>query len=352
MEMITIKDIAKMCGAGVSTVSRAMNNHPDINEETKTKILNTIKEYNYIPNNSARNLKRTESRAIALLVKGIANPFFVKMIKIMEEAIEKERCLLVLRHVDEEENEVDVAMSLVKERKLRGIIFLGGYLNHTKEELLRLQVPLVFSSTSSMDQKPGDCYSYVSVNDVTESYKMVDYLCKLGHRKIAVLITNEADCGIGRLRLQGYEKALKDNQIELDQELIYHMKEIGMTSYTMENGYELMNELLDSGKEFSAVFAISDTLAIGACKAIFEHGLRVPEDISVSGFDGIDMAHYYNPTITTLRQPVEEMAKETVNLLFSVIRGKETHQYKTFEGELLEGGSTQSYCCCDSDSPS
>ena len=95
MGTITIKDIARMCGVGVSTVSRAMNNHPDINEETKQKVMEIIKEYHYIPNNSARNLKLTESNAIAILVKGISNPFFMKMIKVMEKEIQKKKYALM-----------------------------------------------------------------------------------------------------------------------------------------------------------------------------------------------------------------------------------------------------------------
>ena len=110
METITIKDIARMCGVGVSTVSRAMNNHPDINEETKQKVMDIIKEYNYIPNNSARNLKLSESNSIAILVKGISNPFFMKMIKVMEKEIQKKKYALVLHHVEMNEDEVDVAL--------------------------------------------------------------------------------------------------------------------------------------------------------------------------------------------------------------------------------------------------
>ena len=106
METITIKDIAKLCGVGVSTVSRAMNNHPDINEETKQKIMEVIKDYHYVPNNSARNLKRADAKAIAVLIKGITNPFFSKMIKVFEQEIQEKKYTFVLQHVDDHQDEV------------------------------------------------------------------------------------------------------------------------------------------------------------------------------------------------------------------------------------------------------
>ena len=134
MEEITIRDIARICGVGVSTVSRAINNHPDINPETKEMILSVIKEHGYIPNNSARNLKRTDAKSIAVLVKGITNPFFSGMIKVMEAEIKKKKYSLVLHHVDFNEDEVDVALELIKEKRLRGIIFLGGRFSHSEKK--------------------------------------------------------------------------------------------------------------------------------------------------------------------------------------------------------------------------
>ena len=126
MEELTIKDVARICGVGVSTVSRAINNHPDINPETKQRVMEIIKEQGYIPNNSARNLKRTESRSIAVLVKGMTNPVFSSMIKVIEAKIKRERYAMVLNHVNQNEDEVDVALELVKEKRVRGIISTGG----------------------------------------------------------------------------------------------------------------------------------------------------------------------------------------------------------------------------------
>lgn len=338
---ITIKDIAKMCGCGVSTVSRALNNHPDINEETRKKIMAVVKEYNFVPNNSARNLKITDSKTIAILVKGIANPFFMKMIKVMENEIRRQKYSLIIQHVDHNQDEVDVAIELEREKKLKGIIFLGGYFNHTKEKLDAISVPFVISTVNMTEQYSVN-YSSIAVDDVKESYKIVDYLIKLGHKKILLISADLEDESIGKLRKVGYEKALRDNGIDFDESLIIPMSD-DSDAYSMKAGFEAMEEVLKRKLDFTAVFAVADAVAIGACRALADAGKKIPEDVSVVGFDGIDNAKYYSPRITTIRQPFEEMADETISLLFKYIDGTKSAdeaRQKLFEGELLIGEST------------
>ena len=340
MEEMTIKDIAKLCGVGISTVSRAINNHPDINPETKAMIMSAIEENGYIPNNSARNLKRTEAKSIAVLVKGMSNLFFSTMIKVMEEEIKKKKYTLVLPHVEFNEDEVDVALQLVKEKRLAGIVFLGGYFQN-KEKLEKLQVPYVLSTVSGPpDNLDWKDFSSIAVDDEAESFKMVDYLVKLGHRRIAILSAVSMDESIGKLRLMGYKRALKENQIPIDDSLIIPMR-ADMEQYSMSNGYTVTKELLDSKVEFTALYAISDMLAIGACKAIVDSGKKIPEDYSVAGFDGIELGKYYNPSLTTIKQPVEEMAKATVKVLFKVLSDNAEHKHQVFAAELIPGESVK-----------
>jgi LacI family transcriptional regulator len=341
MDTITIKDIARLCGVGVSTVSRAINNHPDINEETRAKIMEVIRENNFIPNNSARNLKRTDSNTIAVLIKGITNPFFSSIIKIFESRIKEKKYSFILQHVDDREDEIDVAIELIKEKKLKGIVFLGGHFIHSEDKLRGLKIPFVLSTISAAQKLDKNLCSYVSVDDFQESYKIVNYLCSMGHKRIAIITAPMDDESVGRLRLNGYLSALQDNGIDVDKGLIRFMKD-GIVSYSIQNGYAVGKELLESGEDFTAVYAISDLLAIGACRAIIDGGKRIPEDFSVAGFDGLDIAHYYNPPITTIRQPVEAMAMETIKILFDIINGKTSAQHKTFQAELIIGQSTRS----------
>lgn len=341
MHTITIKDIAKMCGVGVTTVSRAINNHPDINEETKAMVMKVIKENNYVPNNSARNLKRSASKTIAVLIKGITNPFFNHMIKVFEEETKRKKYSFILQRVDENQDEIDVAIELEKEKRLKGIVFLGGYFSHSEEKLNQLTVPFVLSTIGMTAEFNPEKYSSVSVDDFKESYKIVNYLCDMGHKKIAIITAPMDDVSIGKLRYEGYKKALEDRGLEVNKNLVRCMRE-DIETYTMENGYLVTKELLKSKEEFTAIYAISDSLAIGACKAIFEAGKTVPEDYSVAGFDGLDIGFYYNPSITTIRQPVEEIAYETIKILFDLIHKKITHAHKVFPAELVVRESTTS----------
>lgn len=334
MGSITIKDIAKQCGVSVSTVSRAINNHPGINQATKDKIMEVIRENQFIPNNSARNLKRLESNAIVVLVKGIGNPFFQPMIDVLEKMVHERKYTFMLQRVNDDQDEIDVALEMVLEKKPKGIIFLGGYFMHTKDKLEQLDVPCVIAAVGAVDKNSISVCSSVYVDDVKESYKIVDYLCKAGHKRIALFAASKDDMSISALRLEGYRQALRDNGLKICDELICYA-EPDTDSYTMERGYTGAKQLLEKKIDCTAIYAISDTVAIGICRALKEAGKKVPEDYSVVGYDGLDMSSYYIPTLTTIRQPVVEMAQAAANILFDTIEKDIPIEHRIFEGELL-----------------
>ena len=339
MSDITIRDVAKLCGVGVSTVSRAMNDHPDINPETKAKIMQVIEEHNYIPNNSARNLKRTESNTVALLMKGIDNPFFQGMFHMFEEMLSRRNYTFILQKVGFDEDEINVALELEKEKKLKGIIFLGGRIRENAQDFALLNVPYILC-TVRQPQLPGESTAhFVAIDDVKESFKVVDYLCSLGHRRIAIITSHQEERGVGSLRYEGYCKALRKNKIALDPELVCYMKH-DLASFSAENGYAVTQELLAKGTEFTAFFATSDMTAIGVCKAILESGGRIPEDYSVVGFDGLDLTHFYHPSITTIHQPIHEMVQAAVQMLFALMEGDVCEGGRIFEAKLEVREST------------
>ncbi|WP_026503611.1 LacI family DNA-binding transcriptional regulator [Butyrivibrio sp. NC3005] len=345
MPHMTIVEIAKKCGVGVSTVSRALNDHDDINPETKKKIMKVIRQTGYVPNNSARNLKRTDAKCIAVLIKGITNPFFAPMISIIEEETKKNGYALVLRHVGDGENEADVAVALEKEKRLRGIVFLGGNCFHQATKLKKLSVPVVFAATGNPVEGSinRSSYSSLAVDDRIESYNMVQYLISKGHRKIAIIAEgDEKKLSIGYKRLEGYLDALKAAGIPEKEERICLVDKVE-NLYSMENGYKATQKLLDKDDEFTAIFCVSDSLALGAMRALKDAGKRIPEDISIAGFDGLDMDNYLIPRLTTMQQPRELIAGETITLLFDIIEGKKQHQHVVFKGKLIEGESTQNF---------
>ncbi len=340
MGTITIKDIAKYCGVGVSTVSRAMNGHSDISEETRERVMAAIKALGYIPNNSARNLKRSESNTIAVLIKGIENPFFQSMFNTFEQELNNTSYDFILHRIDAHEDELQVALALEKEKRLKGIIFLGGSIIEKEAYMKHLTVPFVLCTTALGDRPWSGDYTAITVDDVRESYRITDYLCRLGHKKIAIIGGREDEpAGVGMLRIKGYKAALMDHGITPDPDLILYM-DPDIQEFTPANGYAVTKRLLESGKDFTALFVVSDSTAFGACKAILETGKRIPEDYSVAGFDGIELARYYHPSLTTMHQPGDEMARESIKLLIDMIEGDVRHQMKIFDAELVVGEST------------
>lgn len=349
MADITIKDIAKMCGVGVSTVSRALNNHPDINPETREKIMQVIRETGFVPNNSARYLKRSETNSIALIVKGITNPFFTGMIQVMEDSVEHRGYTTILRHVESMEDEVMVAQALVKERKLKGIVFLGGNFTHEDSALAQLGVPFVFATIgedpdelAARRKRNGEGeirYSNIAVDDVRASCEAVEYLISLGHREIGIITEGIGVPSVGQLRLRGYRRALMNHGLEFTDKLVSVVTR-GIEHYSLSNGYEAAQSLLKNNPDMTALFCISDVLAMGACRAIMDSGRNIPEDVSVIGFDGIELSDYYNPRLTTVQQPFAEIARASISQLFGMINGKQKPQDRIMDAELVVREST------------
>lgn len=340
MESITIKDIARLSGCSVTTVSRALNNHRDIKPETKDKIQKIIDEYGYIPNNSARNLKRKDSNTIAIIVKGISNPFFQNMYSLFEQQMSRLKYSLLLQHVEENENEVTRALEVEKEKKLCGIIFLGGFFNaESRKELDKLKIPYILCTADMSGDADKNTYSAVGIDDEKESYRMVKYLCELGHKRIAIIAGKKGDVSIGKLRYEGYRRALLESGIQPDSSLVWYMDNC-LPEYTPVNGYAVTKRLLNSGVSFSALYVISDNTAFGACKAILESGKRIPDDYAVASFDGIEMSKYYHPSLTTMKQPCENMVKAVVNQLIGLIEENTDHMQILFPAELTVGEST------------
>lgn len=341
MSTLTIKDIAKMCGVGVSTVSRAINNSPGINANTRQRILDTIKENHYIPNNSARNLKMTESNTIALLIRGIDNQFFQGMLKQFENNLRTLDYTVMIHAVAENQDELEVAIQLAKEKRLKGIIFLGGLMDHSEERFKELGVPHVLCTVAVNLDAPKRKSSSVSIDDERESIKAVDYLCKCGHKRIAMIAGRESDYAVGRMRLMGYRKALEKNGIEFDPKLVRFMKD-DIPEYSSANGYAVTKELIESGLDFTVIYAISDIVAFGVYKAIYDAGKKVPEDYSVLGFDGIEMSQYFIPSLTTVKQPCDAMVKSAIDLLMEQIDGNKESRQMLFTAQMIERDSVKS----------
>ncbi|CAM2078743.1 MAG: LacI family DNA-binding transcriptional regulator [Clostridium sp.] len=329
---MNIRDIARISGVGVSTVSRVLNNHPDVKESTRENVLRVIKESNYVPNNSARILKQNNTKNIGVLVKGVFNPFFSELINVIGNKINENKYTMILQQNDYVlEQEVENIISFVKEKRLQGIICLGGnFIDLDEDSFKNIDVPVILTSVNTVSASGRDKYSTVGINNLQSAYDATDYLIKKGHKNIALMIGEENDFCISWWRYKGYIKALKDNNIEPNDENLI----IG--DYDSNVAYKVTLDFLKKRKDITAIFAISDIMAMGVAKAVIDSGLTVGKDISIVGFDGMNISRYYNPGITTIKQPMEEMAIKSVEILFDLLKNKCENQHVLLDTELIE----------------
>lgn len=329
---MNIRDIARLAGVGVSTVSRVINDHPDVKDETREKILKIIKESNYIPNNSARILKKNNTNNIGVLVKGVFNPFFAEMINIIGNRINEAGYTMILQQKDyATEDDVDNLIAFVKEKRLQGIICLGGnFLNINDESFQFLDIPVVLTSVNTLSKESKSKFSSIGIDNVLAAKASIQYLIDKGHRNIGILLGEKNDVGISGLRLEGYKKALEENNIPYSEENVF----IG--DYDYSGAYRVTKEIINNRKDITAIFSISDIMAVGAAKSVIDQGLQVGEDISIMGFDGMDISKYYNPGITTVKQPKKNMANNSIDLLLALLAKKEDHKHIIFETKIIE----------------
>lgn len=332
---MTIKDIARECGVGISTVSRVLNNRPDVSEEVRKKVLAAVEANGYIPNNSARDLVRSRSDAIGVLVRGTGNLFFSDMLKTISAEIDRYGYDMVLRFLRTDDDEVKAGAILEREKKLRGLLFLGGRFNYTPAEMSLIGVPYVCCSyTNSFGTLRESDFSSVSIDDFKTAYEAVSFLISAGHRRIAAFFDACNDHSISELRYDGYCAALEENGISVDPALV-----VQTGGFEMEDGYNGMKKLIESGAEFTAAFVVSDMMAIAAMKALRDCGKRVPEDCSVIAIDGLKLSEFISPTLTAMVQPGAEIAQESVRILMDMVENGSEGVHLRPQAYLRTGGS-------------
>ena len=341
---VNIFDIARLSGVSTSTVSRVLNNHGGVSVKTRSRVEKAIKDSMYIPNNSARNLSRHDTRTVVVIVNGITNPFFTQMFSVIQKELEKERFSMILQSHETEvyadcgrskngTDIIDTAISVYKEKRPKGIMFLGGFFEEKHENLALIDVPVVLATSTVYANCDRSKFSSVTIDDEREAYHITKYICQNGHKQIAVIGHHPQSDTISGRRFRGFDKAVREYGISASEIRLHHEIE-----FSYEAGYNATKELL-SGSSFTCVFCFSDVLAIGAMKAIRESGLRIPEDISVVGFDGISIGSYMNPILTTVKQPAHDIAYKAVTGLLNSINSGKPHSHFIVPATIVEGGS-------------
>ena len=322
---MTIKDLARETGYSVGTVSRVLNNHPNVSENARKAIMEAVDRHDFILNTSAKNLKQQQSETIIAIVKGNSNELFASMLETIQSMFAGTKYTLVTDFMDEDDNEVLHARQLCRDKKPKGVLFLGGNNKNFREDFDKIKVPCVLA-TNDASELEFENLSSVTTNDCMAACCAVNYLMENGHTQIA-LIGGSDISDTSRLRHKGWEEAYRQRGIDLSESGPYISGR-----YSFKSGYEAMDQLLSRGIKVTAVFAMADVMAIGAISAIYDYGLRVPEDISVIGFDGIQIGEFYCPKITTIEQNAAQLAKRSYEMLVECIEQNmpARHEYVPF----------------------
>ncbi|BCZ46111.1 LacI family transcriptional regulator [Clostridium gelidum] len=328
---ITIKDIAKLANVSHTTVSRALNNSPYINEETKVKIKALAKELKYVPNYNAKSLVLLKSYVIGVffssISEGTSDTFFHEIITGINNVIDKEYNL-VIRGIDNYEYSHPI-----DNKNFDGIIVVSQSKNDDEfiKNIIEKDIPIVVINRHIETNGIVNIMS----NDTKGAYDAVDYLIKNNHKKIA-LIQGNKEYESSLYRKKGYIKALEDNNIQINEEYIISGK------YNLQSGYDNMKKLIQLENRPTAVFCLNDDIAVGAMKAVVESGLNVPNDISIIGFDDSNFCNYVTPTLTSVRKEASIMSEHGGINLLNIIKNNNVNKEKIYiESKLVVRGSVK-----------
>ncbi|REJ07016.1 LacI family transcriptional regulator [Microbacterium bovistercoris] len=310
---VTLHDVARASGVSIKTVSNVINGYPHIRPATKERVEQAIAELGYTPNLTARSLRSGKTDAIALALPDLALSYFAELAASVIEAAEASGLsVLVEQTGGDRDRELELLRS-PRRQLTDGLIFSA--LGMDQDDVARLDVPypMVLLGERIFDG-PTD---HVTMRNVEASRAATEYLIASGRRRIAIVGAHEGEViGSAALRLQGYREALDAAGIPFDEDLIGYT-----TFWHRANGALAMRELLARGVEFDAVFGLNDTLALGAMRVLQEAGRRVPGDIAVIGFDGLDEAEYSIPSLTTVDPGRDWIARTAVATLRERIDG-------------------------------
>ena len=311
--MANIQQVAKHAGVSVATVSRVLNGQNTVSAKTKMKVEEAIKDLNYEPSMLGRNLRNSESRILLVLIPSISNPFYLEIIKGIENIAISQNYNILLCETNSDPEKEDIYFDLVRKKMADGIISMDPAVN---VETLK-QLAEKYAIIQCSEYGGGIGIPYVTIDNEEASYRAVKHLLQMGHTKIA-LINTDGKFLYARERKMGYQRALREHGIDVNADYIFYTQDLGF-----ENGKQAMKKILKLEERPTAVFAVSDLLAIGALKEINAAGLNVPNDMAVVGFDKIDFSNMTNPTLTTIAQPMYEMGTTAAKMLIDKIKGKE-----------------------------
>ncbi|WP_110112463.1 LacI family DNA-binding transcriptional regulator [Bacillus sp. CGMCC 1.16541] len=314
--MITIYDVAKKAGFSSTTVSKALNNYSDVSQKTKQEILRVAAEMGYLPNAHAQSLSTKKSWTIGVMFSeangiGMKHPFFNAIIESFRKCAEKEGYDLIFASRNLRNRDISY-LEHFQYRAVDGIVVICSDSKDAQvQEMINSQLPIIV-----IDMMDSNC-SVVHSDNVLGASLAVNYLHSLGHTKIAH-IAGDPETDAGAARVKGYTDAMKKLHLPIPEQYL-----INGGLFSIQEGKQAMKQLLSLSEPPTAVFTAGDHMAIGAIEAVKEEGLSVPDDMSIIGFDDIEMASYITPKLTTVKQDTELIGQRAAELLFNQITKKQ-----------------------------
>jgi DNA-binding LacI/PurR family transcriptional regulator len=324
---VSIKDIARAAGVSPSTVSRALHNHPRISQETKDRIHQLAEELDYTPSLPARSLVTRHTATVGMVITTASDPFLAHLVQGVEKTAERNGySVFMSSSYRNAERELEVVRAF-HERRVSGLIITGSQIGDGYLQLSdQFPLPIVLTN----------CRTYphsVYVDKVAGARQGVEHLVQLGHRRIA-FVGGRHGHRSSLERLTGYRQVLEENGIPLDDSLIFDGAGI------LASGIKAAGQILGMSRPPTAIFCFNDLTAIGVIRGFNQANAQVPRDYSVVGFDGLEMASYYCPPLTTVRQPTHRLGQCAINMLLKLVQGESNSQPERLPAELVIREST------------
>lgn len=312
---MTIADVAKRAGVSVATVSRVLNKDEKVRPETTERVLQAIHDLNYIPNMSARNLRRRESRVILVLARNFTHPFYAKVLSGISDTARKAGYSVLMCDTGDDPVRAEKQLKMLKNHEVDGAVLLNCTVDDAWLQSYAGRYPLV----QCCENVPGIDTSRVHLDHFAMAYDATRYLISLGHKRIAIMSANNRYMSTIQ-RFEGYAKAMNEAGLSVTEEL-YAVAE---GDYSFQSGQSCATKLLSQQVPPTAIFCISDVLALSTLLTAGEKGIRVPEDLSVVGCDDVDYTTMWHPFLTTVRLPCYEMGCRSAELLLESIQSRST----------------------------
>ena len=308
---ITISDIAEKANVSKSTVSRVLNDSEAVVAEKRTAVLQAIAELDYQPNLFARGLAGGQTMAIGVLTQNISSPHNDALLRGVLQGLNGTGYAPIFADGYWQAKKEKEAIQILLARQVDGLIVLGGEVSEVYLQKIAQQLPLIIVGRQ-LEQLPDRC---LFIDNFAGAYKVTNYLIEMGHRQIAH-ITGRLDHPDGLNRREGYFQALGDAGLTIDSDLMVE------GNFMEQSGVVAMEMLFNRGRSFSAIFAGNDQMALGVRLALFRRGIRVPDDVSIAGFDDQHGSAYMTPPLTTVHQPVQRMGKAAAEAILHLVKGE------------------------------